>query len=246
MKVIIATLAIGADYVRDLSQCLLSKNIYGAKHGYTYIQGGNEWWDRNRPIAWSKIPLLLSLLRKYKDTDTIIWLSDADVLITDYSIRVEDLVAPMGSKDLMWSRDACGNWNSGNIFVRPTEWSIRFFETVWAYTPALYHIWWENKAIIDLLYMSEEDSGHVHFVTDSRRFNSYLQCCDGEGIWAPGDFLVHFAGIYDSTRIKHYTGAVLGALDGGASIAPLQIFPKKDYTDDPFKSFYTIENARNA
>jgi hypothetical protein len=243
---IIITLAVGTDYIRDLSQCLLSKQIYASKYGYKYIQAGTEWWDRKRPIAWSKIPVLLSTLRQYHNTDTIIWLSDADVLITNHSICLETITVSMGSKDLMWSRDSCGNWNSGNIFVRPTDWSIKFFEAVWAYTPALYHIWWENKAIIDLLSASPADCEHVRFITDSRCFNSYLQGCDGEDIWKPADFLVHFAGVYDSARIKQYSSLVLGSIDGGATLSPITIFPKKDYDTDPFKSFYSLENARNA
>jgi hypothetical protein len=60
---LILTLAIGADYCRSLKKALDSKSLYAEKHGYTYIQGGEEYWDRHRPVAWSKIPFLLKYLQ---------------------------------------------------------------------------------------------------------------------------------------------------------------------------------------
>ena len=37
------------------------------KHGYKYIEGNEQFWDRNRPIAWSKIPFLLHILNISKN-----------------------------------------------------------------------------------------------------------------------------------------------------------------------------------
>ncbi len=231
-EIIILTFAVGGDYKRDLEQCFKSKEQYAAKHNYTYIQGGNEWWDRSRPIAWSKIPFLLSELRKNCDKNCVIWLSDADVLLTNMELSVESHILPVFpvNKSLLWCRDSCGNWNSGNIFIRPNKWSIDFFERVWNYTEALYHIWWENKAMIDLLAAPDADTDRQHtvFLTDSRRFNSYIQCAAGQEIWQPGDFLVHFAGIYDSKTIKHHVGIIEESIKNNTLIKPIKVHPAKN------------------
>ena len=55
----ILTLAIGKDYCRGVAKGLQSKRDYAKKHGYTYIQGDEAYWDRERPISWSKVPFLL-------------------------------------------------------------------------------------------------------------------------------------------------------------------------------------------
>lgn len=231
-EIIILTFAVGGDYKRDLEQCLQSKQKYAAKHNYQYIHGGNEWWDRSRPIAWSKIPFLLSVLRKNCDKNCVIWLSDADVLLTNLELSVESHILSVfpADKSLLWSRDSCGNWNSGNIFIRPNAWSIDFFTRVWNYTAALYHIWWENKAMIDILAASFEDRQQTVFLTDSHRFNSYIQCCAAvnnqkQEIWQPGDFLVHFAGIYDSKKIAQYSHIIH---NNPSQIKPINIYPAKD------------------
>jgi hypothetical protein len=243
-EIIILTFAVGGDYKRDLEQCFKSKETYAAKHNYKYIQGGNEWWDRSRPIAWSKIPFLLSELRKNCDKNCVIWLSDADVLLTNMELSIESHILPVfpANKSLLWCRDSCGNWNSGNIFIRPNAWSINFFERVWNYTEALYHIWWENKAMIDLLSASDAvaDRQQTVFLTDNRRFNSYIQCCetvDGQkqGVWQPGDFLVHFAGIYDSKKIGQYSLMILNS----HNIKPIAIHPAKK---DEYAAIFLLSN----
>ena len=57
--VVILTLAIGEDFCKSLRPALLSKKTYAEKHGYTYIQGGETYWDRTKPIPWSKVTFVL-------------------------------------------------------------------------------------------------------------------------------------------------------------------------------------------
>ena len=57
----IITLAIGADYKKGLKRALESKRKYAEKHGYKYIEANEEAWDRTRPVAWSKVILLLKI-----------------------------------------------------------------------------------------------------------------------------------------------------------------------------------------
>lgn len=199
----IFTLAIGKDYCRNLAEALQSKKDYAARHGYTYIQGDETYWNRDRPIAWSKVPFLIEHLDKLPE-GAIIWMSDADVYITNPSLRVEDHVLPLlpAGKDMLISMDACGHINSGNLFMRNTAWLRDYWRRVWNETDCIYHIWWENKAMIQLMERNAEDRAHIEVSPKHKIFNAFVMGLDGQPLWEHGDFLVHFAGIYSTEKMK--------------------------------------------
>jgi len=208
--VCIATLAIGHDFCKALAPCLESKRVYAERHGYRYIQGGEEVWDRTRPIPWSKIPFLLGILAGMGEGE-IVWLSDADVLITNYELSLETHVLPLfpSNKDMLMCFDACSNLNSGNVFLRNSEWTRSFWKRMGEQTELLYHIWWENAALIKLLGKERESLARVEIIRDHTRFNSYLQGNPGQELWLRGHFLVHFAGVYDTERIRQLVAHIL-------------------------------------
>jgi hypothetical protein len=206
--IIIATLAIGADFRKRLAPALASKRAYAAKHGYVYLEAGDEVWDRTRPIAWSKVGFVLSILERVPD-GTLLWLSDADVLITNPALRVEDHVLSLlpAGKDILMSMDACGHVNSGNMFMRAGPWLREFWRRIDAQTDLTYHIWWENAAIIRLLEEAAV-AARVEVSDQHWRFNAYLQGLPGARLWLPGDLLVHFAGVYDLERMENLIDAI--------------------------------------
>lgn len=199
----ILTLAIGKDYCKCMQKGFESKRQYAEKHGYTYVQGDETFWDRNRPIPWSKIPFLLSYLERLPEGD-LVWLSDADVLITNPSLRLEDHVLPLlpSNKDMVMTLDACGHINSGNILMRNTAYVRDFWNRVFDQTDVLYHIWWENAGIVKLYEQNQVDREHIEVTREHKRFNAYLMGLPGQPLWEPGDFLVHFAGVYTPEKIR--------------------------------------------
>ena len=199
-RICILTLVIGQDYKRNLHRALESKRAYAAKHGYTYIELGEEWWDRDRPIAWSKVPAWIHY-SGLVDTYDWIWISDADVYITNMDLKLEDHVLPlMGpGKELLLTYDACSHINSGNMIVKPGPWAVDFFKRVWAETSCIYHTWWENAAIVSICGKGRiEDVEKVEITHESWKFNAYIMGLPGRRLWIPGDFLVHYAGVYDT------------------------------------------------
>jgi hypothetical protein len=210
MSITILTLVIGADYTKSLRKALDSKKDYALKHGYTYIQGGDEHWDRSRPIPWSKIPFILSQLQKLPE-GALVWLSDADVLITNPELRVEDQILPYlpEGKDLLMTIDACGHINSGNCLMRNTPWLRDYWKRVGEQTDLLYHIWWENAAMIKLLETNKNDFAHTEFTNKHKKFNAYLRGVPNEPLWEPGDFLVHLAGVYDPKDMSKLIDRIL-------------------------------------
>jgi hypothetical protein len=207
---IILTLAIGADFRKSLGPALKTKADYAARHGYTYIQGGEEFWDRERPIPWSKIAFVLSVLHSTPDGE-LIFLSDADVMITNPELRLEDLVVPMlpAQKDLLMTIDACGHLNSGNMLMRNGPWLRDWWRRVDEQKDLTYHIWWENAAMIRLLETVPKDLACTETTAEHWKFNAYLQGIPGERLWEPGCFLVHFAGVYDLKKMEQLQQDIL-------------------------------------
>lgn len=201
-RILVLTLVIGADYRKKLEKALQSKRDYCARYGYTYKECHEEVWDRSRPIAWSKVPVWKTFAGK-SDLYDYIWISDADVWITNSDLKLEDHVLPLlpANKDLLITYDSCHHVNSGNMIARPSDWLVSFFQKVWDQTDCLYHIWWENKAICNIMATSSEDNAHIECTMEAWRFNAYLRGYKGTRLWQPGDFLVHFAGVYDPAQM---------------------------------------------
>ena len=205
-EIVILTMVIGADYRRSLQKCLDSKRAYAEKHSYRLIIGDETYWNRDRPIAWSKVPFILKQLDQLAE-GTIIWLSDADVFITNPELRLEDHVLPHFKKDmnLLMTIDSCGHINSGNIFFRNNEWIQAYWKKVWEQEDCIYHIWWENAGMIQVMEKYEEFRNKIQLTRDHKRFNAFLRGLPGEPLWQPGDFLVHYAGVYDPKEIQNLT-----------------------------------------
>jgi len=104
--------------------------------------------------------------------------------------------------------DSCQHVNSGNMILRPSAWAVDFFQKVWNQTDCLYHIWWENKAICNLMASSHEDNAHIECTMEAWKFNAYLRGYKGTRLWQPGDFLVHFAGVYNPTKIQELVQSI--------------------------------------
>lgn len=203
MTITILTLAIGVDYRKSLEKALLSKASYADKHGYTYIQAAESWWDRKRPIAWSKVPFIIEQLSKLPE-GALVWQSDADVLITNPELKLEDHVLPLlpEGKDMLLIFDACKHVNSGNILMRNTAWCRDYWRRVNERVDCTYHIWWENMAMIKLIEENQSDRDRIEISNQHKRFNAYIMGCEGESLWEPGDLLVHFAGVYAHKKME--------------------------------------------
>ena len=210
-RILVVTLAIGADYRNGLQKLLDSKRDYCIRHGYDYKECHEEVWNRDRPIAWSKVPVWKEVASSSYD---YIWISDADVWITNPDLSLEDHVLHLlpSNKDLLLTYDSCQHVNTGNMILRPSVWAVGFFEKVWNQTDCLYHIWWENKAICNLMASSPEDNAHIECTMEAWRFNAYLRGYKGTRLWQPGDFLLHFAGVYNPVTINE----LIQSIEGGS------------------------------
>jgi hypothetical protein len=83
--------------------------------------------------------------------------------------------------------------NSGVIFVKNTEWSKLFLNTVYAQTEFINSSHWEQDAIIHVWEKNLIDSDSrmkVLYSLQSHEFNAYYE------VYRPGMFLIHLAGCF--------------------------------------------------
>jgi len=205
-SIAILTFCVGADYKKAMEPGLASKRAYAAKHGYAFHTGGEDVWDRDRPIPWSKFNFIQKYLNDY---DYLFW-SDADAIILDQETPLEMQILPLlpPSKDMLWTFDACNHYNNGHLLIRGrSAWMRDYLQRAYAETDLMYHIWWDNAAMIKLFETNVVDKAHIETCHDHWKFNSYVfgprdtandPACR---LYKPGDFLIHFAGVYDHWNI---------------------------------------------
>ena len=207
MKIAVVTFAIGADYKRSMEPGIQSKREWCAKQKYDFHCGGDAIWDRSRPIPWSKLLYFQQFLNDYD----YLFISDADVLITNPDLRIEDVILPhMGDKDLLWTFDVCEHLNSGHMLLRCSarDWLKEYFDLVWKQEDLIHHIWWENAAMIKVFENYPDHAKRIATCKESWLFNAYLFGPTGTAIdpsrrlWKEGDLLIHFAGVYRGAKIN--------------------------------------------
>jgi hypothetical protein len=245
-------MAIGADFIKAMEPGLETKRIYAKRHGYALHIGGQEVWDRTRPIPWSKLRYILQFIDQY---DYLFW-SDADVIITNPDISITEHILPRlpANKDLLWTQDVVGNINSGNMLLRgKSQWLKDFLQRTYMETDLIYHIWWENAAMIRLFQKNVTDAAKIALIQDFTLFNTYLFGPQNKAddpnarLFRRGDFLIHFAGVADQwniyrmmkymnhclkSRVDHdvklldnwYTSPMKSQKDADASLASMKIY----------------------
>jgi hypothetical protein len=224
-RIAILTFCVGADYKKAMEPGLQSKREYAKQHGYAFHEGGDDVWDRTRPIPWSKFKFIEKFLDDY---DYLFW-SDADAILLNHTLRLEDHVLPLlpADKDLLWSFDACNHYNNGHLLIRgKSAWVRDYFRRAYAQTDLLYHIWWDNAAMIRLFDTNPTDKSKMETCRDHWLFNAYVfgsnnkATSPSDRLYRPGDFLIHFAGVYDPWNIYRMMMYVRGQAAKGAPLDP--------------------------
>ncbi len=198
-RIAILTVAIGQEYSDAVAMGLHSKRLYCNHHGYELILITERCTDR--PPSWEKIA---SLKRCLNDFD-VVFLSDADVIITNQRIEMHQLFTKALSQDCTFliSRDAAGNINCGNFFAFNNEKTFCDLDKIWNKTEYIDHPWWENMAFIDLYEKDSQFSSSVYVEADHpRAFNAYCHVGAVDKRYKPGDFLMHFAGVSNPGILK--------------------------------------------
>ena len=219
-----------------------NKKIYCERHGYKlhYVDDLGEKIagkpvkcilppipEKYIPGGWGKIFVIKDAMEKYPDTDWV-FNSDCDVMITNMTIKLEDIISKIADQNthIIIPADINGI-NCGNMFIRNSPIGKAFLDTIIAGMP-LYRNWYmfENQLIQDLFVGThlEEDGihqtgtfwGRVGKIVPQKIFNSYdyknlpklknrphfKDITGNNGQWEKGDFIIQWPSTDLNYRLK--------------------------------------------
>ena len=179
--------------------------------------------DTHIPAGWGKIFVMIEAMEKYPDAEWILN-TDCDVMITNFDIKVEDIIKKHSDNNthILIPAD-CNGINCGNMIIRNSSIGRAFLDTIVAGMP-LYRHWYmfENQLIQDLFVGTHlEETGivqngtfwsRVGKVLPQRVMNSYdyknlprlkertnfNDILGTDGQWQEGDFMIQ----WPSTDLK--------------------------------------------
>lgn len=192
-EIAVLTIAAGEDYYDAVELGIVTKTEYCKRHNYDFICL-KEVLDPTRPPSWSKLKLIQQVLPKYQ---WVFW-TDADALIMNPNIRLEDLIDDTYSVVITSDPWAC--ISCGHFFVKNTPWSYALLDTLYARTNCINHLVWEQQAFIETVQEDPMLMQQIK-VLPQRSMNAFPGGPPGCA-YQPGDFIVHFAGFRDVTLIK--------------------------------------------
>lgn len=182
-RLCVATIA--TPEIMDYAQYgIMSKSMYCARHGYAFCLE-TALLDKSRAPSWSKIPLVKRLLEQ--GNEWVFW-SDADAIITDYSLRLDGFASTEADFYLTREDDLSDGYplNMGHFLIRNCPWSFELLDAIWNDGPNRDPVGlWEQSSLAYLLFSVGGKWAERIKVLPQRAFNSHA------GHWQPGDFILH-------------------------------------------------------
>jgi len=214
-KIAILTIVTNDNYFKKYKDVFYTKKKYCENHNYYFEFHIIDTKKYSKSNGWLKIIKLKEIIEKYD----YVFMSDADVIITNNDIRLEDLILEYNLNNYMLLITT--DWNSintGNILWRNCKETIDFINKILDVgdhkirnsiqepykTIGIY----EQPTIIYLINSYEHIRNNIKIIPQFK-LNSYLNnlpVSDKNNIitdidstinrctWEPGDFLIHFAG----------------------------------------------------
>lgn len=197
---------------------VLNIRSYCNINGYDFIESGII--DTSRHVSWSRIKLIENLLNEKENNkdkyDWVMWV-DADVVVTNKSIKIENIIENYGKigmevggidYDIIMPKEDCCDYviNNGVFLIKNTEWSKNFLKKWYGQTQFLNQAWWDGSAFIHLYDNDPDVKMHTKLVKQ-RVMNSFVDApsrAGQEGIWKDGDFIIHFAGYSNRDWLKMF------------------------------------------
>jgi hypothetical protein len=180
-----------------------NKVKYAEKHGYLSVAKTDNFSPEQ--VHFDKFVHLLDVMEKNPDVDWVWWL-DNDAMITNFDIRVEDLVD--NDYHVIMPTDIAA-LNTGSFIVRNStqarEWLNFLLSKKKEYKDD--KKWFEQQAVIDF-YPKFQD---LFKIIPQQWLNSYdykMYNIEGtdllgqDGQWYPGDFVIHWPGLPNPTRVQ--------------------------------------------
>jgi len=180
-----------------------NKVKYAEKHGYLALPKTDNFSPEQ--VHFDKFVHILDVMAKNPDVDWVWWL-DNDAMITNFDIKVEDLVD--NDYHVIMPTDIAA-LNTGSFIVRNSaqakEWLNFLLSKKKEYKDD--KKWFEQQAVIDF-YPKFQD---LFKIIPQQWLNSYdyrmynvegIDLLGQDGQWYEGDFVVHWPGLPNEMRVK--------------------------------------------
>jgi len=200
-----AIVSIFNDRHKDLADLTWYNNKvkYAEKHGYLALSKTDNFSPEQ--VHFDKFVHILDVMEKNTSVDWVWWL-DNDAMITNFDIKVEDLVD--NDYHVIMPTDIAA-LNTGSFIVRNSaqarEWLNFLLSKKLEYKND--KKWFEQQAVIDF-YPKFQD---LFKIIPQQWLNSYdyrmynvegIDLLGQDGQWYPGDFVIHWPGLPNETRVQ--------------------------------------------
>jgi glycosyltransferase involved in cell wall biosynthesis len=199
-----AIISIFTDKYKNLADLTwANKQQYAGKHGYLAIAKTDNFSPEQ--VHFDKFVHMSDVMKQHPDVDWVWWL-DNDAMITNFDIRVEDLVD--NDYHIIMPTDIAA-LNTGSFIVRNSvqarEWLEFLLSKKREYRDD--KKWFEQQAVIDFYPKFQ----HLFKIVPQQWLNSYdyrmygvegVDLLGQDGQWYPGDFVIHWPGLPNETRVK--------------------------------------------
>jgi hypothetical protein len=202
-KIALLTVVSDGEYFETYKKAFYTKKNYCEYHNYDFVfeivknNTAKQKYPKNK--GWMKIYKLKEIILKYD----YVFMSDADVIITNRDIRITDIINIYGLDNKMFliTQDY-NSLNSGNIIWRNCPETVEFLNkminldtNININEPYKNIGIYEQPKLIYLINTNEYYRNNIHIIPQ-KIINSYnkLFSKDENGLWKNGDFLIHFAG----------------------------------------------------
>jgi hypothetical protein len=200
-----AIVSIFNDRHQDLADLTWYNNKvkYAEKHGYLAIPKTNNFSPEQ--VHFDKFVHILDVMKTRPDVDWVWWL-DNDAMITNFDIKVEDLVDT--DYHVIMPTDIAA-LNTGSFIVRNSAQAREWLEFLLSKKKEYKDDkkWFEQQAVIDFYPKFQE----LFKIIPQQWLNSYdykMYNVEGtdllgqDGQWYPGDFVIHWPGLPNESRIQ--------------------------------------------
>lgn len=206
MKIGVLSLAIGEQYKQAVKYGIRTKEMYAKKHNYKFIQD-ETIYDSSRPIPWSKILLIQKYLPEF---DYVLWM-DADTMIQDLEIKLEDIITSQSkfscisptltdeTKDFLVCRDNGNCINTGVWFIKNTEYSKMILQDIWNDKKNINSRYFEQTSFQNFVETNHKNLAEHTIILEN--YQQHLFNCSIH-FYKIGMFICHCLGINNLNTLK--------------------------------------------
>ena len=203
-KTKMAIVSIFNDTHKDLAEFTWNNNKakYAEKHGYLAVAKTDNFSPEQ--VHFDKFIHLLDVMEKNPELDWVWWL-DNDAMITNFNIKLENLID--ADYHIIMATDIAA-LNTGSFIVRNSSQAKEWLNFLLSKKKEYKNDkkWFEQQAVIDFYPRFQ----NLFKIVPQQWLNSYdykMYNIEGiallglDGQWYPGDFVIHWPGLPNETRV---------------------------------------------